>query len=69
MPQKEGILWKWTVHRTNSIGALFSRIQERKLEFPRATDCGTFLDEFACGPGPVVPFVLFLYPAKRKDRG
>ncbi len=47
-PEQDGVLWKWTVNRSNSIGTLFARIKARQLEFPRAADCGTFLDEFAC---------------------
>jgi hypothetical protein len=47
-PRQDGILWKWTVHRTATIGALFSRVKNRSIVFPRVDECGSFLDEFAC---------------------
>lgn len=47
-PRREGDLWKWTVGRSITIGGVFSRVKKRSLRFPRAADCGSFLDEFAC---------------------
>ncbi len=47
-PQQDGVLTKWTVDRSASIGALFSRVKKRQISFPRVADCGSFLDEFAC---------------------
>ena len=47
-PSQDGVLWKWTIGRTSSIGYLFSCVHKKKIRFPRAADCGTFLDEFAC---------------------
>ena len=47
-PRQDGSLWKWTVNRSASIGAVFSRIKKQLLQFPRAQDCGGFLDEFTC---------------------
>ena len=47
-PQQDGVLTKWTVHRSATIGALFSRVKKQKILFPRVADCGSFLDEFAC---------------------
>ena len=47
-PRQDGDLYKWTVNRTGTIGALFSRVKVRKIIFPRSEDCGSFLDEFAC---------------------
>jgi Phage terminase large subunit (GpA) len=47
-PRQDGSLWKWTVNRSASIGAVFSRIKKQLLQFPRAQDCGSFLDEFTC---------------------
>jgi len=47
-PRQDGRLWKWTVNRSASIGAVFSRIKKQLLQFPRAQDCGGFLDEFTC---------------------
>ncbi len=34
--------------RSDSIGTLFSRIKKGLLRFPRAKECGSFLDEFLC---------------------
>lgn len=47
-PVQEGSLHKWTVDRTGSIGALFSRIKKQMTYFPRVEDCGNFLDQFTC---------------------
>ncbi len=47
-PRGDGVLTKWTVDRTNSIGALFTRIKMRRLIFPPRNDMDRFLDEFAC---------------------
>ena len=47
-PRSDGVLTKWTVDRSASIGALFTRVKKRQISFPRVSDCGTFLDEFAC---------------------
>jgi len=46
-PRQEGVLWKWTVGRSATIGTLFSRVKKRRLVFPRVQDCGGFLDELA----------------------
>jgi len=47
-PQPDGVLTKWTVDRTSSIGVLFTRIKTKKLVFPAQPDMHAFLDEFAC---------------------
>jgi Phage terminase large subunit gpA, ATPase domain len=47
-PRQDGILWKWTVDRSATIGALFSHVKKRSIQFPCVKDCGTYLDEFAC---------------------
>jgi hypothetical protein len=47
-PQRDGILTKWTVSRTGTIGNLFSRVKKQKISFPRVADCGSYLDEFVC---------------------
>jgi hypothetical protein len=47
-PYQDGVLWKWPIGRTSSIGYLFSCIQKKKILFPRLADSGMFLDEFAC---------------------
>jgi hypothetical protein len=46
-PRQDGILTKWTVNRSASIGAVFSRVKKQLIRFPQASDCGSFLDEFA----------------------
>jgi hypothetical protein len=47
-PHQDGVLWKWTVNRTASIGTVFSRVKKQMLLFPRVQESGSFLDEFAC---------------------
>ena len=47
-PHADGMLMKWSVDRTASISTLFGRIKSEKLLFPRAADCGSFLDECSC---------------------
>lgn len=47
-PYQDGMLWKWQIGRTASIGYLFSYIHKKKIRFPRLIDSGTFLNEFAC---------------------
>jgi len=47
-PRRDGVLIKWTVNRSATIGALFSRVKKQKIIFPRVEDCGDYLDEFAC---------------------
>ena len=44
----DGNLIRWTIDRTRSIGALFSRIKSQLVLLPRVADCGSFLDEFVC---------------------
>jgi hypothetical protein len=47
-PFQDGLLLRWTVNRSATIGLVFGRVKERKLLFPRVQDCGPFLDQFAC---------------------
>lgn len=47
-PQPDGILMKWSVGRSPSIGALFTRIKNRQVLFPRVAEVGSFLDEICC---------------------
>jgi hypothetical protein len=47
-PRRDGALVKWSVNRSGSIGTLFSRVKKKSIIFPRAEDCGVYLDEFAC---------------------
>jgi hypothetical protein len=46
-PYQDGVLWKWPIARTGSIGYLFSCIHKRKIRFPSVAECGAYLDEFA----------------------
>lgn len=47
-PRQEGVLWKWMIDRTASIGVLFSRVKKQSLLFPRVADSSSYLEEFAC---------------------
>jgi len=47
-PVRDGALVKWTVNRSATIGALFTRVKKQSLVFPGLEQCGSFLDEFAC---------------------
>ncbi len=45
-PFRDGVLTKWTVDRSASLGLLFTRIKIKSISFPASSDCGSFLDEF-----------------------
>lgn len=47
-PVQDGVLWKWPVDRSATIGNLFARVKKKTLLFPRQADCANFLDEFSC---------------------
>jgi hypothetical protein len=47
-PVPEGVLWRWTVDRSRTIGDMVGRIKKGLLRFPRVAESGTFLDEFSC---------------------
>jgi hypothetical protein len=47
-PARDGVLWRWTVSRSASIGSLFARIKRRQIIFPCRGDMEPFIDEFAC---------------------
>jgi hypothetical protein len=47
-PRRDGSLLKWTVNRSATIGALFSRVKKQMLLFPRLEDSRSYLGEFAC---------------------
>jgi hypothetical protein len=47
-PRQDGVLWKWTVDRSASIGAVFSRVKKKMVVFPHVRESGSYLDEFAC---------------------
>jgi hypothetical protein len=69
-PQQNGVLWKWTVNRTASISALFTRIKMQTIHFPRIMDCGSFLDEFACEIAEYDDLnrtVKYTHPATQQD--
>jgi hypothetical protein len=69
-PRQDGALWQWTVNRSASIGALFARIKKRAIRFPRAADCGSYLDEIACEIAQyddVNRAVKYTHPAGQQD--
>lgn len=47
-PIQDGMLWKWTLGRSQSIGSVFGRIKKQMIGFPNVQESGSFLDEFAC---------------------
>ena len=47
-PLSDGILTKWVVGRSPTIGVLFTHIKQKRISFPRQQEVGQFLDEFAC---------------------
>lgn len=47
-PRQDGMLWKWMIDRSASIGAVFSRVKKQMLFFPRLADSSSYLNEFAC---------------------
>jgi hypothetical protein len=69
-PYQDGVLWKWPIARTGSIGHLFSCIHKQKIRFPNVADCGTHLDDFA---GEVAEYddknrcVKFTHPETQPD--
>ncbi len=69
-PLRDGALWKWTVNRSSSIGAVFSRIKKRLLLFPQVRQSGTFLDEFICEVAEYdeeAKSICFTKPANLRD--
>ncbi len=46
--RQDGVLWRLTVNRSATLGAVFGRIKKQTLRFPRVEDSGSFLDEFTC---------------------
>jgi hypothetical protein len=47
-PFQDGILTKWVVGRSATIGVLFTRVKQKRILFPREQEVRQFLDEFAC---------------------
>lgn len=45
-PCREGLLWRWAVDRSYSIGALFTRIKRKQLLFPKLEDCQSYFSDF-----------------------
>ena len=69
-PYQDGVLYKWTVNRSATIGAMFSRIKKQQVVFPRVADCGSFLDEFACEMAEyddINRTVKYTHPATQQD--
>ena len=69
-PYQDGVLYKWTVNRSATIGAMFSRIKKQRVVFPRVADCGGFLDEFACEMATYDDLnrtIKFTHPATQPD--
>ncbi len=63
-------LTKWTVGRTATIGALFGRVKQKKLMFPRKEDVGGFLDEFACEIAEYdegMRSIIYTHPETQRD--
>jgi hypothetical protein len=44
----KGRLWHWTIGRTGSLGMVFTRIKNQRIQFPRLEDCRSFLGEIWC---------------------
>jgi Phage terminase large subunit (GpA) len=69
-PCRDGVLMKWSIARTGSIGHLFSCIHKQKIRFPNVAECGAYLDEFA---GEVAEYddknrcVKYTHPATQPD--
>jgi hypothetical protein len=69
-PTQDGILWKWQVGRTASIGYLFAAVQKKKLRLPRLEDSGPFIDEFVCEVAEydeINRTVKYTHPATQPD--
>jgi hypothetical protein len=69
-PRQEGIMWRWTVNRSASLGVVFGRVKKQSLWFPRVEDCGSFLDEFACEVAEYDDFqrsIKYTHPESQQD--
>jgi hypothetical protein len=69
-PHCDGVLIKWTVNRSATIGVLFSRVKKQRIIFPRLEDCGSFLDEFACETAEydnITRTIRYTHPASQQD--
>ena len=69
-PQQDGMLYRWTVNRSGTIGNLFARVRKKSILFPAASDCATYLDELA---GEVAEYddvnrcIRFTHPESQPD--
>ncbi len=69
-PEKDGVIYKWAVDRTGSLGVLFGRIKQETLHFPQSTECGPFLDEIACEMteyDDIQRSVKYVHPPNQQD--
>ncbi len=69
-PRQDGVLWKWAIDRTASIGVLFSRVKKQMLLFPKLAEVSSYLDEFACEVAEyddVNRSVRYSHPATMQD--
>jgi hypothetical protein len=48
---QDGVLWRWTVYRSATIGILFGRVKKKTIQFPTVQECGSYLDEICCEIG------------------
>lgn len=69
-PSQDGVLWKWPIGRSDSIGLVFSRIKRRSLLFPKLSDFAPFLAEFTCEVAeydPVMRAIKYTHPETMQD--
>src|SRR5207244_8170842 len=69
-PVPHGVLTRWIVGRTPTIGGLFTRIKMKLIRFPRVAEYGTYLDEFTCELAEVndeMRTVRYTKPDDRRD--
>lgn len=46
--QYKGRLYRWSIGRTPSLGMVFTRVKNRRLDLPRLADSAPFIDEIWC---------------------
>ncbi|MCE9606813.1 MAG: phage terminase large subunit family protein [Planctomycetia bacterium] len=69
-PKQDGVLYKWIVDRSGTIGGLFTRIKKRMTLFPKVGDCGKFLQQFTCETAEFDPYlrtVRYVCPEHQHD--
>lgn len=47
-PEADGVIQKWSVDRSATLGHVFTRIKKQSVLFPHVEDSSSFLDEIAC---------------------